>query len=97
MYSDIGTMALTMVGSPIRSPPDHSLLAAPRGFSQLTTTFFAFLVPRHPPLALIHLTILSSCIPLKPFKKGDKYRKTGMDFAVLSHSLISSARHSADI
>ena len=43
------------VGFPIRSPPDHSLFAAPRGFSQLATTFIAFLMPRHPPLALISL------------------------------------------
>ena len=43
------------MGFPIRSPPDHSLFAAPRGFSQLATTFIAFLMPRHPPLALISL------------------------------------------
>ena len=67
MYSDNDTMALTMVGSPIRSPPDHSLLAAPRGFSQLTTTFFAFLVPRHPPLALFsldHTILLHTSMPI---------------------------------
>ena len=30
-------------GSPIRTSPDHSLLAAPRGLSQLATSFFACL------------------------------------------------------
>ena len=28
-------------GYPIRSPPDHRMFAPPRGFSQLTATFFA--------------------------------------------------------
>ena len=31
------------LGSPIRKSPDHSLLAAPRGLSQLATSFFACL------------------------------------------------------
>ncbi len=31
------------VGSPIRTSPDHRLLAPSRGFSQLATSFFAFL------------------------------------------------------
>ena len=30
-------------GSPIRTSPDHSLLATPRGLSQLATSFIAFL------------------------------------------------------
>ena len=36
-----GTQARAWVGSPIRTPPDPSPRAAPRGFSQLTASFFA--------------------------------------------------------
>jgi hypothetical protein len=31
------------LGSPIRTSPDHRLLASPRSFSQLTTSFIAYL------------------------------------------------------
>ena len=37
---DLST-AFSRAGSPIRTPPDHFLFADPRGFSQLTTSFFA--------------------------------------------------------
>ena len=37
--SDAGTWALPQVGCPIRISPDQRLLAAPRSFSQLTTSF----------------------------------------------------------
>ncbi len=46
-------------GSPIRTSPDHSLFAAPRGFSQLTTSFFACLRLGIPTHALSSLTIKS--------------------------------------
>ena len=45
------------VGSPIRTSPDHSVLTAPRSFSQLATSFFAFLCPGIPTHALSSLTI----------------------------------------
>src|SRR5439155_8710113 len=48
------------LGFPIRKSPDHSLLAAPRSLSQLTTSFFAFLrlgIHKH---ALSSLTIKST-------------------------------------
>ncbi len=44
------------MGFPIRKSPDQSLLAAPRGLSQLATSFIAVLLPRHPPCALSSLT-----------------------------------------
>jgi hypothetical protein len=47
-------------GFPIRTSPDHSLLAAPRGFSQLTTSFFACLRQGIPTHALSSLTITSA-------------------------------------
>ena len=40
MYSDIDT--LERVGFPIRTSPDQSLFAAPRGLSQRTTSFIAW-------------------------------------------------------
>ena len=41
MYSAHDGRCSHRPGFPIRISPDHSLLAAPRGFSQLTTSFFA--------------------------------------------------------
>ena len=48
------------LGFPIRTSPDHSLLAAPRGFSQLTTSFFAYLRLGIHTHALSSLTIKST-------------------------------------
>ena len=45
------------LGSPIRTSPDHDLFAAPRGLSQLTTSFFAFLRQGIHTHALSSLTI----------------------------------------
>jgi hypothetical protein len=47
-------------GFPIRTSPDHSLLAAPRGLSQLTTSFFACWHLGIPTHALSSLTIKST-------------------------------------
>ena len=47
-------------GFPIRISPDHSLLAAPRSFSQLTTSFFAYLRLGIHTHALSSLTIKST-------------------------------------
>ena len=44
-------------GSPIRKSPDHSLLAAPRGLSQLATSFIAYLRQGIHTHALSSLTI----------------------------------------
>ena len=49
-------------GSPIRISPDHSLLAAPRGFSQLATSFFAYSRQGIHTHALSSLTIESTLI-----------------------------------
>ena len=43
MYSSQDTWCSHQVGSPIRTFPDHKLLAPPRDFSQLATSFFAYL------------------------------------------------------
>ena len=59
MYSDNGNRCSHRLGFPIRTSPDHSLLAASRGFSQLTTSFIAFLRQGIPTHALSSLTIKS--------------------------------------
>ena len=48
------------LGFPIRKSPDHSLLAASRGLSQLTTSFFAYLRQGIHTHALSSLTIKST-------------------------------------
>ena len=45
------------LGSPIRKSPDHRLLASPRGLSQLTTSFIAYLRQGIHTHALSSLTI----------------------------------------
>ena len=42
MYSDAGLPVLPGRGCPIRRSPDQSVLAAPRGLSQLAASFIAF-------------------------------------------------------
>ena len=55
------------VGSPIRTSPDHSVLTAPRSFSQLATSFFAFLCLGILTHALSSLTIKFPVAPA-PFR-----------------------------
>ena len=57
MYSAYGNPCSHGLGSPIRIFPDHRLLAPPRDFSQLATSFFAFLRQGIPTHALSSLTI----------------------------------------
>jgi hypothetical protein len=60
MDSDMRDGCLHPPGFPIRISPDHSLLAAPRSFSQLTTSFFAYLRLGIHTHALSSLTIKST-------------------------------------
>ena len=60
MYSDDGNGRSRPLGFPIRKSPDHSLLAAPRSLSQLTTSFFACLRQGIHTHALSSLTIKST-------------------------------------
>jgi hypothetical protein len=57
MNSDDGNQCSHWLGSPIRTFPDHRLLAPPRDFSQLATSFFAYLRLGIPTHALSSLTI----------------------------------------
>ncbi len=47
---------IAAAGCPIRKSPDQSLLAAPRGLSQIRHVLHRLLTPRHPPEALGSLT-----------------------------------------
>ena len=60
MDSDIRNQCSHWLGFPIRISPDHSLLAASRGLSQLTASFFAFLRLGIHTHALSSLTIKST-------------------------------------
>ena len=60
MNSDVGNGCSHPLGFPIRKSPDHSLLAAPRSLSQLTTSFFAYLRLGIHTHALSSLTIKST-------------------------------------
>jgi hypothetical protein len=60
MDSDNGNGCSHPLGFPIRTSPDHSLLAASRGFSQLITSFIAFLRLGIHTHALSSLTIKST-------------------------------------
>ena len=57
MYSLYGNPCSHGLGSPIRIFPDHRLLAPPRDFSQLATSFFAYLRQGIHTHALSSLTI----------------------------------------
>jgi hypothetical protein len=57
MYSPHDTWCSHQVGSPIRISPDHRLCASPRSFSQLATSFIAYLRLGIPTHALSSLTI----------------------------------------
>ena len=59
MYSDDGCQCSHRQGFPIRTSPDHSLLATPRSLSQLTTSFIAYLRQGIHTHALSSLTIKS--------------------------------------
>ena len=60
MYSDARNGCSHPLGFPIRISPDHSLLAAPRSFSQLIASFIAFLRLGIHTHALSSLTIKST-------------------------------------
>src|SRR5438874_12381594 len=60
MYSDERNRCSHRLGFPIRKSPDHSLLAASRGLSQLTTSFIAYLRQGIHTHALSSLTIKST-------------------------------------
>src|SRR5437870_1718034 len=59
MYSGRGSRCSHRLGFPIRTSPDHSLLATPRSLSQLTTSFIAYLRQGIHTHALSSLTIKS--------------------------------------
>jgi hypothetical protein len=57
MYSECDNCCSQQLGFPIRTSPDHRLLASPRGLSQLATSFIAYLRQGIHTHALSSLTI----------------------------------------
>ena len=70
MYSVMGDWTLLQPGFPIRTSPDQSLLTAPRGNFAVRRVLLQLLAPRHPPCALISLTLLQ-IIVLTPILTQD--------------------------
>ena len=79
MNSDDGNGCSHPLGFPIRISPDHSLLAASRGFSQLTASFIAYLRQG------IHTHALSS-LTIKSILNTDVF------YFCASHLLVVNAR-----
>jgi hypothetical protein len=75
MYSDDGNGCSHPLGFPIRKSPDHSLLAASRGLSQLTTSFFAYLRQGIHTHALSSLTIKSTSHTTPPSARSPSLRR----------------------
>lgn len=72
MYSDKVNQVLPRLGYPIRIPPVLSSLAAPRGFSQLDASFFAFwhLGIHRTPLHTSNFEVLNDIVNFLPFFIG---------------------------
>ena len=83
MYSSHRTWCSHQVGSPIRTFPDHRLLAPSRDFSQLATSFFAYLRQGILTHALSSLTI-----KLTPYIRVSLYPKGAAFGSPLGYSLL---------
>ena len=73
MYSGYVNSPFRLLGYPIRTSPDLSSLAAPRGFSQLAASFFAYRLQGilHKPFLCLHAlsSVLASLPPVSCFLK----------------------------
>lgn len=70
MYSGMNDRILIRSGYPIRIPPDHRLLAASRGFSQLAASFFACWHQGIHRTPLITSSYCKSLLPLPQYQKA---------------------------
>src|SRR6204780_4926262 len=61
MCSGRGDRQLRLTGFPIRKSPDQSLVAGSPGLIAGSNVLHRLLVPRHPPCALINLTLGTTC------------------------------------
>jgi hypothetical protein len=58
MYSACGSAVLTALGFPIRASADHGLFSASPRLIAAVHALLRLLVPRHPPCALLILTVI---------------------------------------
>jgi hypothetical protein len=86
MYSATGIECTHSMGSPIRIFPDHRLLAPPRDFSQLATSFFAS------PRQGIHTHALSS-LTIKSTPHTEQYSEPGPSSTLAFRLHPSPLRH----
>ncbi len=93
MYSDGSNACSHALGFPIRTSPDHSLLAATRSLSQLITSFIACLRQGIHTHALSSLTIKSTSHPgrLSKFDHPPGHRCTLLSSRLLVHRQSSPA------
>ena len=91
MYSDRGSRCSQRLGFPIRTSPDRSLLATPRSFSQLITSFIAYLRQGIHTHALSSLTIKSTSHTFAP-RNGGALDATSFALTCVDIRLPSSAR-----
>ena len=97
IYSVNDTATLLAVRSRIRISADLCSFAAPRGFSQLVTSFFGAMYHRHPPYALRSLIFSSFLvysslhIQILRFQLGQSVSSSKVSFRLplLSHTLLS--------
>src|SRR5204863_943256 len=105
MYSSQDNRCSHRLGSPIRKSPDHRLLAPSRGFSQLATSFFAYLRQGIHTHALSSLTIklilrslsislvsLLFSLPRSPAPQGQPLLRKNNKAALPSHSEFGFSR-----
>ena len=78
MNSDARNGCSHPLGFPIRKSPDHSLLAASRSLSQLTTSFLAYLRQGIHTHALSSLTIKSTSHTTRPYLPDKPRRLFGL-------------------
>ena len=78
MNSDARNGCSHPLGFPIRKSPDHSLLAASRSLSQLTTSFIAYLRQGIHTHALSSLTIKSTSHTTRPYLPAELRRHFGL-------------------
>ena len=105
MYSGMSNCELPQLGFPIRTPPDQSLLTAPRGSFVVRHVLRRLLAPRHPPCALISLTFASVFglfAPLvlngargkstrRTFKAKGRFTIQNLRFQLITNSLVCTS------
>src|SRR5215469_9329783 len=94
MDSAVGHLASPRWGCPIRTSPDHSLLAAPRGFSQPSTSFIGSWCQgiHRAPLLARRLDLSTS--PSRQDQRSHNFKKT---YCLVYHAQLTLGRCLSDL